>query len=567
MVTIPGNLVNLKVSQTQREDALERARQLRQIRLTHRQLCDLELLSVGGFSPLDRFMSESDYRSVLDSMRLADGTVFPIPVTLSVPTTLADTLQNGDAVALTDQRNNIVAIMRIDGMYTWSKADFAQNVLDTQDQKHPLIVEMDSWGDVNLTGDIEVIDLPTHYDFASLRHTPAELQAMFAADSHERVVAFQTRNPMHRAHEELTRRAMQHHDAALLIHPVVGMTKPGDVDYYTRVRSYKALLDNYFDSRTAYLSLLPLAMRMAGPREALWHAIIRRNYGATHFIVGRDHAGPGNDSQGVPFYDPYASQELVQAYQDEIGITMVPFEMVAYLPDTDEFVEESDVQPGQKTLSLSGTQIREDYLAQGRPLPEWFTRPEVASILRDAYPPRTSQGFCLWFTGLSASGKSTTAEQLVARLAEYGRPVTLLDGDIVRTHLSKGLTFSQEDRDANILRIGFVAAEIVRHNGIVVCAAISPYTETRNRVREMIGENFFEIFVDTPLAVCEDRDPKGLYQKARQGELRNFTGISDPYEAPQSADITLDTVSSSVRSNVDHIVKVLIEDGYLARNG
>jgi sulfate adenylyltransferase len=379
----------------------------------------------------------------------------------------------------------------------------------------------------------------------------------------ENVVAFQTRNPMHRIHEELTKRAADEVNGALLIHPVVGMTKPGDVDHYTRVRTYKALYENYYDKKRTLLSLLPLAMRMAGPREALWHAIIRRNHGATHFIIGRDHAGPGKDSQGRPFYGPYEAQDMMAQYAGEIGVEPVEFKELVYLPDEERYEDSPKVPEGARIFSISGTQVRDDYLAKGRLLPEWFTRQETAEILQEMYPPMHKQGVCIWFTGLSGSGKSTTAEILTSLLLENGRQVTLLDGDVVRTHLSKGLGFSREDRDINILRIGFVASEIARHSGTAITAAISPYRATRNEVRKMVGENFVEVFVDTPIEVCEQRDVKGLYARARRGQITGFTGVDDPYEAPQNPEITLDTVGASAEQNAHRIIDFLVERGYL----
>jgi sulfate adenylyltransferase len=348
------------------------------------------------------------------------------------------------------------------------------------------------------------------------------------------------------------------------LHPVVGLTKPGDVDHYTRVRTYKALTELHFPQDRILLSLLPLAMRMAGPREALWHAIIRRNFGASHFIVGRDHASPGADSTGKPFYGPYDAQELVSKHSAEIGVTMLPFHELVYLDGEDRYEEASRVPAGAVTRSISGTQVRDDYLAAGVPLPSWFTRPEVAAILGESYPPRHKQGVCIWFTGLSGSGKSTTAEIVVALLLEHGRQSTLLDGDVVRTHLSKGLGFSKEDRDANILRIGFVAAEVVRHGGVAVCAAVSPYRETRDSVRAMVGaDQFIEIFVDTPLDVCESRDVKGMYAQARRGVIKGFTGIDDPYEAPAGAEVVLDTTSASAEENARRILGLLRERGFV----
>jgi sulfate adenylyltransferase len=378
---------------------------------------------------------------------------------------------------------------------------------------------------------------------------------------HPNVVAFQTRNPLHRAHEEMTKRAMAAADGVLLLHPVVGLTKPGDVDHHTRVRSYKVLAEKYYDQKRILLALLPLAMRLAGPREALWHALIRRNYGANHLIVGRDHASPGTDSSHRPFYGPYDAQQLVELFSEELGVKVLPFEELVYLAEGDRYEEASTATNG---ITISGTQVREEYLNQGRELPEWFTRSEVAQILREAYPARHQQGVCVWFTGLSGAGKSASAEILTELLLEHGRQVTLLDGDVVRTHLSKGLGFSKEDRDINIGRIGFVAAELVRHGGVAVCAAVSPYRVTRQQVRNMVGaDRFIEIFVDTPLAVCEERDSKGIYAQARRGEIKHFTGIDDPYEAPLDPEITLDTLSQTAEENAGRILDYLINEGFV----
>jgi sulfate adenylyltransferase len=381
---------------------------------------------------------------------------------------------------------------------------------------------------------------------------------------HDTVVAFQTRNPMHRVHEALTKRAAERVGGSLLIHPVVGLTKPGDVDHFTRVRVYRALVENYYEDYDVVLSLLPLAMRMAGPREALWHALIRRNYGATHFVVGRDHAGPGKDSSGKPFYGPYEAQQMMEQYEDEIGVTAVSFQELVYIEEQDDYLAREEAPESAKALYISGTQVREEYLAKGKPLPNWFTREETAQILRESYPPRHKQGLCIWFTGLSGAGKSTIANALLPMLMERGRQATLLDGDVVRTHLSKGLGFSKEDRDTNILRIGFVAGEIARHNGTAICAAISPYRSTRNEARKMIGEDrFIEVYVDTPLEVCEGRDVKGLYARARRGEIKGFTGIDDPYEAPVSPEIVLGTVGRTPEEAARDIVDYLQERGFL----
>jgi sulfate adenylyltransferase len=557
-----GALVDLLIPAEEREAFKAHASTLPSIQISDRAVCDLELLATGGFSPLDRFMGHADYRRVLEEMRLADGTLFPMPITLPVEQT-AD-IHFDREIALRDSRNNLLAVMTIEDIYAWDRDELCLKAFGTLDSKHPLVAETARWGKTNISGRLRVLNLPTHYDFRELRLTPAQVRERLAAFGHANIVAFQTRNPMHRVHEELTHRAAAAINGALLLHPVVGMTRPGDVDHYTRVRGYKAVIERYYEPGTALLALLPLAMRMAGPREAVWHAIIRRNHGATHFIVGRDHAGPGNDSTGKPFYGPYDAQEMVAQYADEIGVKMVPFTELVYLPDEDRYEESSKIPAGARTASISGTQVREDYLNQGRLLPAWFTRPETAEILAETYPPRHQQGVCVWFTGLSGAGKSTTAEILALLLMEYGRRATVLDGDVVRTHLSKGLGFSKEDRDTNIRRIGYVASEIVRHGGIAICAAVSPYRSTRDQVRTMVEDgHFIEVFVDTPLDVCEQRDVKGMYAKARRGEITGFTGIDDPYEPPLTPELSLDTVGYTAEENARRIAAYLLEQGFV----
>jgi len=560
-----GKLVNLLVQGEEREELTRRASDLKSLQLSVRSLCDIELLATGAFSPLDRFMGRRDYTRVLEEMRLQDGTLFRIPVTL--PVFEVENIRIGEQIALRSLKNDLLATMTVEEIFEWRLQEEARLVMGTEDVRHPLVSEMSSWGRYYISGPMKVLNLPIHYDFTELRNTPSQVRAALEKLGSFNVVAFQTRNPIHRAHEELTKRAADQIRGALLIHPVVGMTKPGDVDHYTRVRAYRALVDRYYDRSKTVLSLLPLAMRMAGPREALWHAIIRRNHGANHFIVGRDHAGPGKDSAGRPFYGPYDAQDLLKKFESEIGVKMVPFQEIVYLPDQDCFEEQHRVPAGTRIATLSGTQVRDDYLSNGRRLPEWFTRPETAAILSSISLPLDQQGFCLWFTGLSGAGKSTIAEILAILLMEHGRQVTLLDGDVVRTHLSRGLGFSKEDRDTNILRIGFVAAEIVRHHGVVICAAVSPYRAARNECRAIVGESrFVEIFVDTPLEVCEQRDIKGMYAKARRGEIKGFTGIDDPYEEPLNPEIVLKTTDCSPEHNSRQITKQLIQRGFLLRH-
>ena len=554
-------LVNLIANEEEIADLKNLATELNSVQISERSMCDFEMMSTGAFSPLDRFMNQADYQSVVETQRLSNGTLFPIPITLPINST--DDVKLDSQIALRSPKNDLLAIMTVEEIYECDQKADAKKVFGTDDTKHPMIAEMETWGKYNISGKVQTIQTPSHSDFNPLRLTPGETRLRLEEFGYENVVAFQTRNPLHRVHEELTKRAAESVDGVLLIHPVVGMTKPGDVDHYTRVRTYKALTDNYYDQDKVLLSLLPLAMRMGGPREAIWHAIIRRNYGANHLIVGRDHAGPGVDSKGNPFYGPYDAQESVLEHQTELGVKMVPFQMVVYLPDEDRYEEISKVDDTMKTASISGTQVRDDYLSLGKSLPTWFTRPEVSQILEQSFPPMHQQGVCIWFTGLSGAGKTATADIVTNMILEKGRRSTVLDGDVVRTHLSKGLGFSAEDRDTNIRRIGFVAAEVVRHGGIAICAAVSPYIATRNEVREMVGsDKFIEVHVATPLEVAESRDVKGMYAKARRGEIKGFTGIDDPYEEPVNPEITLDTVKFSAEENANRIVTELEKRGF-----
>lgn len=556
-----GNkLVNLLTSVEERDEVIRRANNLPSMQLSSRALCDIELLAVGAFSPLDRFMGKADYSRVVEEMRMVDGTLFPIPITLPAPMTP----QVGREIALRNPNNELIAVMLVEEVFEWDYTLETLRVLGTTDVRHPLVAEMASWAKLYVSGPLKVVNLPMHYDFPELRRTPMEVRSVLEAMGFSNVVAFQTRNPIHRVHEELTKRAAERIGGALLIHPIVGLTKPGDIDHYTRVRTYKVLVEKYYDKRRTLLSLMPLAMRMAGPREALWHAIIRRNYGANHFIVGRDHAGPGKDSQDRPFYGPYDAQRLMQQFEREIGVTMIPFKELVYLPDEERYEESDRVPQGSRVAAISGNELRVDYLGNGKKLPEWFTRPETAAMLTKVSPAHHERGFCIWFTGLSGAGKSTIAEILAVLLMERGRQVTLLDGDVVRTHLSKGLGFSKDDRDVNIRRIGFVASEIVRHHGVALCAAVSPYRATRNECRSLAGEDrFIEILVDTPLEICEQRDTKGMYAKARRGEIKSFTGVDDPYEPPDNPEMRITTTDCSAEDNAYQIISYLIDKGFL----
>lgn len=557
-----GSLVNLIVGGAERAELVARAKELPSIQLAARAMCDLELMAVGALSPLKTFLGEADYRSVLETMRLSDGTLYPIPVTLPVSDLTG--IAVGKGLAIRHAKNNVIAVMDVEEIYEADWKEEARLVCGTVDAEHPLVSEMSSWGKYRLSGRLRVVQLLLHPDFPELRRTPTEVREVLAGLANPNVVAFQTRNPMHRAHEELTKRAAAAARATLLLHPAVGMTKPGDVDHYTRVRTYKTLVENYYAKSNTVLSLLPLAMRMAGPREAVWHAIVRRNYGANHMIIGRDHAGPGKDSHGKPFYGPNDARELVAKFEPETGVKGLAYEEMVFLPEEDRYEEVTQIPAGARALSISGTEVREKYLAKGVELPRWFTRPETAAILANAYPPLHKHGFCIWFTGLPSAGKSTIAEILTVLLMEHGRQVSLLDGDVVRTHLSKGLGFSREDRDTNIVRIGYVASEIARQGGAVICAAVSPYRATRNQVRAMMpAGHFLETFVDTPVAVCEQRDVKGFYAKARAGEIKDFTGVNDPYEPPSSPEIRVETGTVTAEENARIIIRYLQSRGFI----
>ena len=564
-----GELVNLVVDAAQAEQLKGQSRDWKSWDLTERQLCDLELLANGGFSPLRGFLTQDDYESVRDNMRLADGTLWTMPITLDVTEELASELSVGDRVALRDAEGVMLGALKVEDIYRPDLELEAKQVFGTTDTKHPGVAHLlQRANPVYLGGQLDVVEMPHHYDFAELRKTPAQIREEFASAGWRRVVAFQTRNPMHRAHVEITTRAAKEVQANLLIHPVVGMTKPGDVDHYTRVRVYRKLLDRY-PAGMAKLALLPLAMRMGGPREAVWHAIIRKNHGVNNFIVGRDHAGPGSNAQGEPFYGPYDAQDLLRQFEEELGVTMVPFKMMVYLAKEDRYIPIDEVPTGAETLNISGTELRER-LAEGRDIPEWFSYPEVVEELRKTNPPRAKQGLTVFFTGLSGSGKSTIANGLMVKLLELGgRPVTMLDGDLVRKNLSSELGFSKEHRDINIRRIGYVASEITKNGGIAICAPIAPYDQTRKTVRGAVEEGgaFILVHVATPVEICEQRDRKGLYAKARAGIIKEFTGISDPYEEPADAEIVIDTTKYTPEEAAQEIVLYLEREGFIAALG
>ena len=558
-----GTLVNLVAAEEERSELSRRAATLISLQLSPRALCDLELLANGAFSPLDRFMGKADAERVAAEMRLADGTLFPIPITLS---TNDPGLIAAKEIALRNPHSKLIGWMQIEEVYEWNHLEEARQVFGTTDDQHPLVAEIRTWGRYRLSGTLRLLELPTHIDFPSLRRTPLEVRALLAKMAEGKlkhappVIAFEPRGPIHRAQEEMTRRAAQAIEGNLLIQPTVGLVRPGDIGHYTRIRTYKALVDHY-DPDGTVLNLVPLASRTAGPREALWHAIVQRNFGASHLLIDFD-------ATGKPFYEAAATRALMDRHSAELGVQVMPFGEMVYLPDDDRYALSTNVPAGVQTLSLSEEAVRDEYLARGRPLPAWFTRKETAAILADSYPPRDRQGFCIWFTGLPSSGKSTVAEALIVMLMEHGRQVTMLDGDVVRTHLSKGLSFSREDRDTNILRVGFVASEIVRHNGAVICAAVSPYRHTRNQVRALLndtsrGDAFIEVFIDTPVEECERRDVKGFYAQAREGKIKGFTGVDDPYEPPLSPEVHLSTTGVTAAQNAARIVEFLESRGLL----
>jgi sulfate adenylyltransferase len=535
---------------------------LPRLTLSERQRLDLEQILCGGFAPLKGFLNESDYRSVLETMHLADGSLWPMPIVLDQP---KDVGAVAERYILCDQFGNPLAYFSVESVYEPDKEKEAEAVYGTASREHPGVRYLfEETGERYVGGSVELIAYSPAYDFKELRHTPASLKEEFKKRGWEKIIAFQTRNPMHRAHYEIVRRSAEKAGANILLHPVAGLTKEGDIDYVSRVRAYRRLKEKRFGDN-ALLAILPLAMRMAGPREALWHALIRKNYGATHFIVGRDHAGPGKDSTGKSFYDPYAAQQLVKSREAEIGLTVMPVSEMTYVEDENAYMPSDELKPHHQVKNISGTQFRK-MLREGAEIPEWFSFPEVVEELRRAVLKEKSHGAVIFFTGLSGAGKSTVAHILYQKLLESSdRSVTLLDGDVVRLHLSKGLGFSKEDRNTNIERIGFVAGEIAKAGGIAICAAIAPYKEAREKNRRRISREgtYIEVYVSTPEAVCETRDTKGLYKKARQGLLKNFTGVNDPYEAPENAELTIETTDVNPEVSAQTVVAYLAERGLL----
>jgi len=560
-----GVLKELYLGETAAEEEKAKAQDYVSWDLTERQLCDLELLLNGSFSPLDGFLTRAEYDSVVADMHLPSGILWPIPVTLDVLPAFAEKIAVGETIALRDREGVVIATMNISDIWTPDKAREAESVFGTGHPAHPGVHYLtDLAGAVYVGGRVRGIEPPIHYDFKLLRDGPSELRGRFRKLGWRKVVAFQTRNPMHRAHQELTFRAARENEANLLIHPVVGLTRAGDVDHFTRVRCYEHILKTYPEQTTA-LSILNLAMRMAGPKEALWHGIIRKNFGCTHFIVGRDHAGPGSTPEGEPYYGPYEAQDVFRKHEDELGITMVPFQQMVYVEDRAQYLPVDETTPEMKIRTITGTEFRRR-LREGLEIPDWFSFPDILEELARSYPPRHEQGFTVFFTGLSGSGKSTIANALLVKLLENGhRRVTLLDGDVVRKNLSSELGFSKEHRDLNIQRIGYVASEITKNGGVAICAPIAPYHATRRQVRETIEAvgGFIEVYVSTPIEECERRDRKGLYAQARAGKIKGFTGIDDPYEVPENAEMVVDTQELSPELAAHRILVKLESLGFI----
>jgi sulfate adenylyltransferase len=560
-----GALVNLLVDDQRAAMLKDITVELPDITLNERQMCDLELLSTGAFSPLTGFMTRSNYESVLDRMRLQNEILWPIPICLDVNELQARNLEAGQSVALRDPEGFLLAVLHIEDLWKIDPEKEAERIYGTQDKAHPGVDYLFNKA-VNyyIGGALEVLNLPLHFDFRQLRMTPAEVRAIFRKLNWKRMAGFLTRNPIHRPQFEMTINAMQQAQANLLLLPIAGMTQPGDFDHHTRVRCYRQVVRHY-PPDSHILSLLPLAMRMSGPREALLHAIISKNYGCTHFITGRSHASPKPDPNGQPYYECDEAIRLTEKHSREIGIVVVPFSEMVYLPFEDEYRCADQVPEGTQFISLSGTDIRER-IRSGRRIPEWATFPEVIEELQKAYPPPRKQGFAVFLTGLSGAGKSTIAKILYARFLEIGkRPVTLLDGDIVRQNLSNELSFSKEHRDINVRRIGFVASEITKNRGIAICAPIAPYAATRREIRKVIENygGFTEVHVSTPIEVCEKRDRKGMYAKARAGLIKGYTGVDDPYETPESPEVRIDTTNIAPDEAVQEIILHLRQKGYI----
>ena len=536
--------------------------------LSQRQLCDVELMMNGGFTPLDGFMDRESYAHVLESMRLPDGELWPIPVTLDVKREFSERIEPGSRVALRDREGLVLAVLDVSCIWAPDKRTEAQQVYGTTSMRHPGVRHLhDRIGEIYVGGRVCGIRLPTHYDYQELRHSPRELNRFFDRLGWRRVIAFHTSRPMHKRERELTLRAAREVRGHLLLHPVVGVTMHHDLRHFARIKCYQEILRHY-PQQLAALSLLPLATREAGPREALWHAIIRRNYGCTDFIVECEHATPAHSAVAgsEEFYPTWAAQELAREFESELGISIFPAGRLGYSPKARRYVPVGNAgAPEEDTVPFGDADLAAR-ISREEEVPDWFTYPEVIERLRAVYPAPREQGITLFFTGLSGSGKSTLAKIMYGKFVEEGRrSVTLLDGDIVRHHLSNELGFSKAHRDINVRRIGFVASEITKNGGVAICAPIAPYAGTRRDVREMVEAHgaMIEIHVCTPLEVCEARDRKGLYAKARRGIIPEFTGISDPYEDPEDPEITIDTTDLTPMQAAQEIFLYLFANGYL----
>ena len=560
MIDPHGNkLVSFHLSKGELEEYSELSNTISSLTLSLKQQCDLEMILNGAFSPLLTFNNQKDYEEILLNNKLLNGVIWPIPIVLDVPNDFLKALDKNEHISLRNAEGFLLAILKVREFWSPNKKDEANSIFKTIDENHPGVDYLFNHTNSNyISGELIPIQSNKYFDFTHLRKSPQEVRDLFRSKRWQDVIAFQTRNPMHRAHFELTRLAMEQHNAKLLIHPVIGISKPGDIDHFTRVKCYQHIIKHYPEN-SVELSLINLAMRMAGPKEALWHAIIRKNYGCNYIIIGRDHAGPGVDAKGKPYYQPYDAQELISQYQEELEIKMVPFQEMVFAKNKRNYLPLDQIKEEEQIETLSGTQFKE-LLKQRTEIPNWYSFPEVVHELRRRYPKLHNQGLTVFFTGLSGAGKSTLANALVYKLMEMeDRPITLLDGDIVRQHLSSELGFSKEDRDIHVKRIGYVASEITKHGGVAICAPIAPYSNTRKTVRNMIDEvgSFVEIHVSTPLSVCEERDVKGLYKRARAGKILDFTGVSDPYEEPQNPEITIDTSDISVEESSAIIIDKL----------
>ena len=560
MIDPHGNkLVSFHLSKGELEEYTELSNTISSLTLSLKQQCDLEMILNGAFSPLLTFNNQKDYEEILLNNKLLNGVIWPIPIVLDVPNDFLKALDKNEHISLRNAEGFLLAILKVREFWSPNKKDEANSIFKTIDENHPGVDYLFNHTNSNyISGELIPIQSNKYFDFTHLRKSPQEVRDLFRSKRWQDVIAFQTRNPMHRAHFELTRLAMEQHNAKLLIHPVIGISKPGDIDHFTRVKCYQHIIKHYPEN-SVELSLINLAMRMAGPKEALWHAIIRKNYGCNYIIIGRDHAGPGVDAKGKPYYQPYDAQELISQYQEELEIKMVPFQEMVFAKNKRNYLPLDQIKEEEQIETLSGTQFKE-LLKQRTEIPNWYSFPEVVHELRRRYPKLHNQGLTVFFTGLSGAGKSTLANALMYKLMEMeDRPITLLDGDIVRQHLSSELGFSKEDRDIHVKRIGYVASEITKHGGVAICAPIAPYSNTRKTVRNMIDEvgSFVEIHVSTPLSVCEERDVKGLYKRARAGKILDFTGVSDPYEEPQNPEITIDTSDISVEESSAIIIDKL----------